>query len=174
MSCLGIHFSLSDSEVDHLLRIGDDGRRLHYFRESIEPLYVAEHPERIAESGTAWDAMHRALAEGTLSGEGRYPLNHVVLGGTSLYAGDDFVMRLKARNQVQDVARVLPAMTHSEFHRRYRAIPTTDHAFIVNNEEFDETWRRFEGVRSFWLRAAEEGRYVLFTANGRIEPSSSL
>jgi Domain of unknown function (DUF1877) len=174
MSCLGVHFSLSNAEVDHLLGIGDDSKRLHHFRQAIEPPYFADQPERLVEDGTAWDAMHRALAEGTLHGEGRYPLNHVVLGGTSLYAGDDFIMRLKALNQVQDVARALPGMTHNEFHRRYRAINAADYGFALSNEDFERTWRVFEKVRLFWLQAADEERFVLFTADGKAEARSPL
>jgi hypothetical protein len=36
----------------------------------------------VFESGNVWDAMHRALSDGTLSSDGgEYSLNHVVLGG---------------------------------------------------------------------------------------------
>ena len=175
MICLGVHFSLSDAEVDHLLGIGDDGKRLHYFRQKIEPVYFADYPERLVEDGTAWDAMHRALAgEAPSPGESHYPLDHVVLGGTSLFAGEAFIMRLKAHNQVEDVAKAIPAITHSEFHRRYRSINAADYGGALNNEDFEQTWHVFETVRTFWLRAAEEERFVLFTAEGRTDAGSPI
>lgn len=172
MGCTGVHFSLSDAEVDHLLGIGDDSRRLHYFRQKIEPVYFADHPERLAEDGVGWEPMHRVLSEGTFLSEGRYPLNHVVLGGTNLYAGDDFIMVLKARNQVHDVAKALPSVSHHDFHQHYRIVNASDYGHALSNEDFEATWRAFEGLRAFWLRAADEDRFVLFTANGKVEVKS--
>jgi hypothetical protein len=35
----------------------------------------------------------------------------------------------------------------------------------LTEEDLVYTWQWFKTVRNFWLRAAEEGRYVLFTAD---------
>ena len=166
MGCLGVHFSLSAEEVGRLRAIGDESARVDYVYEVIEPEYFANQPERKAECDKAWDAMHRTLSDGELSGDGgNYPLNHVVLGGERLYSQSDFVMVLKTPDQVRDVAAALPGLTEAEFRRRYFAIDPDSYGLAPSEEDFAYTWDYFQGVREFWMRAASEGRHVLFTAD---------
>ncbi len=165
MGCLGVHFSLSEDEVHDLQRV-PECERPDYVHEEIEEEYFANHPERMAESDKAWDAMHRALADGLLSWDGgEYPLNHVILGGELLYTDPDFIMVLKSPEQVRDVAAALPAITEAEFRRRYFAIDAESYGCPLAEDDFGYTWEWFNTVRTFWLRAAEEGRHVLFTAD---------
>ena len=166
MGCLGVHFSLSTDEVQQLRSVEDESERVEYLHEVIEEEYFSNQPERKAESDKAWDAMHRALADGQLSWDGgAYPLNHVVLGGELLYTESDFIMVLKSPQQVRDVAAELPSITEDDFRRRYLAIDAASYGFPLTDEDFGYTWDWFQGVREFWLRAAAEGRYVLFTAD---------
>jgi hypothetical protein len=166
MGCLGVHFSLSSEEVQQLLAITDESARVDHLREVIEHEYFDNHRERMAQSDKAWDAMHRVLTDGDLTWDGGdYPLNHVVLGGHLLYTGDDSIMVLKTPDKVRDVAAALPAVTEADFRSRYFAIDPESYGFPVDNQDFDYTWYWFQRVREFWLRAALEGRYVLFTAD---------
>ena len=166
MSCLGVHFSLSEDEVQHLYRLETECERLEYLQEVLEPEYFNNQPERKAESDKAWDAMHRTLAGGELKWEGGdYPLNHFVLCGEPLYSDSDYIVSLKTPEQVRDVAAVLPGITEAEFRTRYFAIPPTSYGFPLSESDFAYTWEWFQDVRDFWLRAAAEGRYVLFTAD---------
>jgi hypothetical protein len=120
----------------------------------------------MAKEFKAWGAMHRVLADGELTWDGGdYPLNHVVLGGQLLHTGDDFIMVLKTPHQVRDVAAALPGVSEAEFRSRYFAIDLDSYGFPLDNQDFEYTWHWFLGVREFWLRAAREGRYVLFTAD---------
>src|SRR5215831_21242408 len=96
MSCLGVHFALTEEEAGHLRSVPDERARLQYLQETIEPHYFDQEPDLKAESDKAWDAMHRALADGQLTWDGgEYPLNHVVLGGDLLYTKSDYIMSLK-------------------------------------------------------------------------------
>jgi len=166
MSCLGVHFSLSLEEVRQIRAIDDESERVDYLHNVIEEEYYRNQPERKAESDKAWDAMHRALSDGELTWHGGdYPLNLVVLGGDRLYKDSTFIMVLKTPDQVRDVAATLPSVTESEFRRRYFAINPETYGCSPNEEDFGYTWDWFQGVREFWLRAAAEGRYVLFTAD---------
>lgn len=70
MSCLGVHFALTEKEAAHLRSLGDEQARLDHLQESIEETYFNEHPELKAESDKAWDAMHRTLADGELTWDG--------------------------------------------------------------------------------------------------------
>jgi len=166
MGCLGVHFALSNADVEHLHSLPDERDRLTYVVEEVEKTYFADRKEYLAESDKAWDAMHRALADGELTWDGgEYPLNHVVLAGELLYTEPDYIMSLKSPDQVRDIAAALPAVTVGEFRRRYFAIDPESYGSPLNEEDFGYTWEWFQNVRRLYLKAADEGRYVLFTAD---------
>ena len=165
MACRGLFLSLSDDEVEQLRRIGKDSARINRLHE-MEEEYFARMEQRKAECDKSWDAMHRTLTNGRLTPDGgTYPLNHVVLGGHSLYSGGDYIFVLKTAEQVRDVAAVVPAMAKSEFRSRYFAIPQSSYLHPLEELDFEYTWAYFEDVRAFWLLAASEGRQVVFVVD---------
>ena len=166
MSCLGVHFALTEKEVAHLRSLEDEQARLEHLQEVIEEHYLNHEKQFAAESDKAWDAMHRVLADGQLSWDGGvYPLNHAVLAGELLYTDSDYIMSLKSLQRVRDIAAVLPAITEAEFQRRYSAIDAKSYGCPLTDEDFRYTWDWFQRVRDLYTRAAEAGRYVLFTAD---------
>jgi hypothetical protein len=168
VSCLGVHFALTDEEVGALRSKRSSRKRLDFLQEDIEERYLAEGNETgfAAESDKAWDAMHRALADGRLSSEGgEYPLNHVVLGGEILYVRSDYIMSLKSPKQVREIAAALRSLKKAEFRQRYFALDPKIYRFPVDEDDFDYTWHWLEKVRGFYGRAAKAGRFVLFTAD---------
>lgn len=166
MSCLGVHFALTEEEVAHLRSLSDDQARVDHLQEVIEETYFGEHPDLKAESDKAWDAMHRILADGQLTWDsGSYPLNHTVLAGEILYTDSDYIMSLKTPPQVRDISAALSAITEVEFRQRYFAIDPKDYSTPLSEDDFAYTWDWFQGVRDLYVRAAKEGRFVLFTAD---------
>ena len=166
MGCRGVHFALAHSDVEHLRSLADEQERLDYLQEEIEVSYFAEHPNLLAESDKSWDAMHRALSDGQLTIDGgEYPLNHVVLAGEQMYSGDDFIASLKTPAQVRDIAGVLPSVTEDDFRRRYFRIDPNSYDVPLSEEDFEYTWRWFQGVRDLFIRAAKDDRFVLFTVD---------
>jgi Domain of unknown function (DUF1877) len=166
MSCLGVHFALTEKEAAHLRSLDDEQARLDHLTEVIEETYLGEYPDLTAESDKSWDAMHRALADGQLSWDGgQYPLNHTVLAGELLYTDSDYIMSLKTPNQVRDIAAALPAITEEEFRRRYFGIDANNYGSPLSDEDFHYTWDSFQAVRDLYTRAAKEGRFVLFSAD---------
>ena len=69
---------------------------------------------------------------------GEYPLNHVVLAGELLYGETDYLMSLKAPQQVRDIAAALLAITEAEFRRRYFAIDAKSYGFLSAATYFHE------------------------------------
>src|SRR4051794_10867367 len=138
MSCLGVHFALTQREVEHLRSLDDEEARVEHLQEVIEETYFGEYPDLKAESEKSWDAMHRTLAD-------EYPLNHTVLGGESLYKGSDYLMSLKTPQQVRDIAAALPAISEEEFRQRYFAIDAKSYGFPLSDEDFRYTWDWFQG-----------------------------
>jgi hypothetical protein len=166
MGCLGVHFALTEGEVKSLRSISGESDRLEYIKSEIETRYFGDLSELKAESDKAWDAMHRALSDGTLSWDGgTYPLNHTVLAGELLYTESDYIVSLKNPQQVRDIAKALSVIDESSFRRRYLAIDPEDYGLEMSEEDFGYTWEWFQEVRNLYLRAASEDRFVLFTAD---------
>jgi|SRR5688572_6768559 len=166
MSCLGVHFALTEEDVAALRAIEDEQERLSLLQEDIEERYLAKPATYAAESDKSWDAMHRALADGQLTWDGgTYPLNHTVLAGELLYTQSDYIMTLKNPAQVRDIANALQGITEAQFRARYDAIDRKSYGFHLTDEDFEYTWRWLQNVRELYVRAANEGRYVLFTAD---------
>lgn len=166
MSCLGVHFTLTDKEAKHLRSLDDEQDRLEYLQEVLEDHYLNQEKQFAAESDKSWDAMHRTLSDGEMSWDGGdYPLNHTVLAGELLYTESDYIMSLKMPQQVQDIATALLRITESDFKRRYYSINPKSYGFLLSDEDFLYTWNWFQEVRDLYIRAAQVGRYVLFTAD---------
>lgn len=166
MSARGVHFSLSEDEVQELLRFDRDCERLDHVQEVIEEVYLEGQPERVAESDKAWDAIHRVLADWEVpAGSGLHSMANVVLGGESIYGDDDYVMSLKTPEQVAQAAVALERVEEHEFRRRYFSIDPAEYEGELSEQDFAYTWEWFQEVRQFWKRAADEGRYVLFTVD---------
>lgn len=168
MSCLGVHFALSNEDVALLKGLESEEARLEHLQEVLEEEYMSDDgPDAMyAENDKAWDAMHRVLADGRLTWDGgSYPLNHTVLAGELLYTGSDYIMSLKSPEQVKDIAAALKTVDLETFSVRYREIDAEDYGFPLTDEDLEYTWEWFQGVRDLYGRAAAANRAVLFTAD---------
>ena len=166
MSCLGVHFSLSEEEVQKLKSFEEDSDRLDYLQCEIEEEYFTDFKDRIAQSDKAWDAMHRSLSDGDLSyTSGPYPLRLVVIGGESIYSEVDYIMSLKTPAEVKDVARALTAVTKEDFRKKYESMDADKYGCQKDDQDLEYTWEWLTGVIAFYYKAATEGRWVLFTAD---------
>jgi len=166
MSCLGVHFALSETEVNRILSMDDEQDRLEYITEEIEEQYLEGEKQFAAESDKAWDAMHRTLADGELTWDGdTYPLNHTVLAGKLIYTDDDYIMSLKLPDQVKDINKALKPITKDEFRQKYFNIDPESYGMELTDEDFEYTWDWFQNVRQLYGVAAQNDRHVLFTAD---------
>lgn len=164
MSCRGMHFALEEKEVQILRATEDEEARIEHVTEVIEQdLFGGDWA---AETDKAWDAIHRCFANGTLALDGgEYPLNHVILGGEQLVTSGDYYISLKTPDQVRDIAKALGDITRDNLRARYRAIDPTDYGMDLSDEDEEYTCDWFEGLVDFYRRAAETGRWVIFTVD---------
>lgn len=166
MSCLGVHFALTEAHVKKLRRFADDEDRLNYLQEEIEEELLGGDSDWAFETDKAWDAIHRSLTDGDLNNEnGEYPLSHVIMGGEQLYSDDDYIMSLKTPEQVRSVAQALARVTKDRLRAGYKLITPEMCDYELTDEDFEYTWSNFDGLPEFFARAAAAGRYVLFTAD---------
>lgn len=166
MGCLGVHFALTIEDVQALKALADERERLAYLTDELEERYFQAPKSYIAQSDKSWDAMHRALCDGAWSGGGGgSPLGHVVLGGAPLTSDDDYIMSLKTPEQVRAIASALEGLTKGGLRERYDRIDGARYAGQLGDDDFEIMWSWFLGVRALYVKAAAEGRSVLFTAD---------
>lgn len=164
MACRGVHFGLTDDDVAILCACSSDDERLEHITEVIEERDCGG-PWGV-ETDKAWDAIHRCFAAGRLDPDGgEYPLNHVILGGESMYDGDDYIMSWKSPQQVREIAEALKRVNETDFRASYRRIDPDDYGIELSDEDEGYTWEWFTGLVDLYQRAADEGRSVLFTVD---------
>ena len=164
MAALGVHFALTEAEVLEL-ESRDDEARLDYVQQEIEEQFFENRQDDFAETDKAWDAIHRCLTDGTLRGASTSPLEMVVLGGKSLYSGDDYIIVLKSVAEVRAVVPHLARITEASLRESYDRIDAGEYGGEFGDEDFECTWENFVALRDFWERAAKKGRSVLFTVD---------
>jgi hypothetical protein len=162
MSCLGVLFAISPGTAERLVVASSDDEVM----EIVEELEEEWEDNFVMETDKAWDAIHRALSDGTLDDDGgEYPLNRAILGGKHLDAGESYIVVLVPKKEVPDVAKALASIDERDFKRRYETVVPKDYAPEYGEEDLAYSWSNFEDVASFYERAAKAGRAVIFTVD---------
>lgn len=164
---LGVLFAVGQDIVKKLKDMQLEERPV-FISEELEDLYFEEYPDRTFELDKSWDAMHRALTDGTLCFDGTGPAALAILGGERLYFDeqhDDYIITLKSPEQAKAVYETLSKLTDAEFRKRYKAIPDEEYGDFKDNEDMEYTLEYLRDSVSFWRYAAEQGLWVLFTAD---------
>ena len=165
MGCLGVHFALTEDEVNTLKSFDNDDDLLEYFQEELEEIYFDEQPEFKAETDKSWDAMHRLLSDGDLSYKtGPEPLRLVVIGGEQMYFRDNYIMSLKTPAQANAIASAITVISKEYFREHYDKMDEKKYGYPKSDEDFEYTWAYFGDIVALYQKAAAENRYVLFTA----------
>jgi hypothetical protein len=161
MACRGVHFALTADEESRLLSAQGDAEVMAV----VEAVEETWDNDWFQETDKAWDAIHRCLTDGTLSYDSSTPLHKCILGGRQLHEGDDYIVAYLTAEDVRDVAAAIGDIDEGRMRRRYDTLSTTDYGDYVSDEDFEYTWSYFEGVQSFFRKAAESGRAVIFTVD---------
>ena len=165
MSCLGVHFAVSNDDLQRIIGARDDKALLELIKDDIEERYFGDD-HWSCQTDKAWDAIHRVLTGGQLEFEsGPIPLRYCILGGRQLYSGGDYIVSLVDAAQVKDLAAALQSIQRDWFRERYFKLGETDYAGEVGEDDFEYTWANFEDLPAFFERAAQAERAVVFTAD---------
>jgi hypothetical protein len=163
MACRGVHFALTKADADRLLAATSDGEVLGILQDEIEERWEEDW---LFESDKAWDAIHRCLTNGTLDfSAGSYPLKLGVLGGQQLHSGDDYIVSLVTPAETRDVAVELAKVDKPWLMNRYDAIDANEYAAPKTEDDREYTWAYFQGLTQFFRKAADAGRYVVFSVD---------
>lgn len=162
---LGVHFALSERDLETLAAFDDPGERQEFLEEHVEERYLGSGDHWAYQSDKAWDAIDRCLAPRNAPRAQAGALALAVLGGAELALDAAYIARLIEIPQVIELERALKEVTRATLRARYDALAGSDYAGPVGDADFDYTWKHFEGMRRFFTRAATARRAVLFTAS---------
>jgi hypothetical protein len=165
MANLGVLFAIDEQTVKKLKAFGTDEDRLDFLQEEIEATIMGGEPANFAELEKSWDALHRSLTGGQLEwNSGQFPLSHVILGGESIYGRDNYIMALKTPQQVCEISKAVQKLSKAELRAGYGKINKKEYAQF-SEDDFEYTWDWFQDSLAFWRNAAEQKKFVLFTAD---------
>jgi hypothetical protein len=165
MAARGVHFSLDAAQVAALKAVAA-AERVDFVQETFEEELWSADRSRGEETDKAWDAIHRALTDGELGWDnGSYPLNHAILGGKLLSEEEDYILSLKSVEAVRDVAMALKGVTQEQLRAGYDQMDPESYGMPLSDEDFEYTWAYFQGLVTFYERAAGKGLAVLFTVD---------
>ncbi len=116
----------------------------------------------LCETDSSWDAIHRALGDGTLS-HSLVPVGKgAILGGEQLYEGDAHLVSYKDSKLVRQVAAVTQSITNEDMGALYDGIDQDAYGFPKDADDRAYTVDWFAAIRDFYAKAAEAGRAVVF------------
>jgi hypothetical protein len=122
--------------------------------------------EWLCQLDKAWDAIHRSLTDGKLEWDnGMYPLNHAIIGGRQMYAGEDYVVAYVQPDQVKDVAKALGLVNEAALKRGYDAIDPSDYHYAGWEDDFEYMLGWYQYLPGFYQKAASAERAAIFTVD---------
>lgn len=162
MGCRGVLFAIKDETAEQLLAARSDDAVM----EIVEAIEEEWDEKFLEETDKAWDAMHRALSDGSLDPSGgSFPLNRAILGGKHLHQGDDYIVCLVSKDEVPAVAHALGTIGDDGMRQRYQELVPRDYAAEYGDDDREYTVDYFRGVADLYARAAKAGRAVIFTVD---------
>jgi hypothetical protein len=167
MAGSGIFFAV-DRDTAERLKKTDMAERPFFITKELDEVYFDEYPERTCELEDSWEAVHRALTDGSFCFDcADFPLGNAVLGGEVLYFDgkkyDDHIITLKTPEQAKSVFEGLAALDEKTFSKGYAKIPAEEYP-DKSADDCEAAYEYLCDSVSFWRYAAEHGLYVLFTA----------
>lgn len=178
MASRGVHFAISAAERLRLESLTSDSDRKYFVSNVIEKRWDEEF---LFETDKAWDPIHRCLGEippvapGILQGDpnadpllqsdryGSDPLRLCILGGKRLMEDEGpYIIRLIEPEQVPEIVRALRTIDRAWMRDNYflRCDGTWPEC---GEEDFEDAWAYFEGLRDYFSDMAGNGHSIIFT-----------
>ena len=170
MACRGVHFALTDEQLQGLLAAPSDEAKIEFLQEKIEGAWDKEN---LVETDKAWEAIHRLLSEEELEpneipeGSSEDPLALVILGGKPILEDEmesAYIIRLIEPRHLPAIASALATIDQAEFGTRF------DKHCRPIEEDFDDehlayAWAWFKDMREFFNKVGGGSRTVIFSVD---------
>ncbi|MEO6810308.1 MAG: DUF1877 family protein [Isosphaeraceae bacterium] len=166
MSGQGYHLALDREQTDQLLSFDDGSDLLDWVSELFEGAWTGKDKTPIEGGHKDWNVLLGCLTNGTYDPKGgAYPLNLCFFGGRLLVQGGSIV-NLVMPDDVGHVAEALAKIDKHDFRERYTRVPSDDlfhRETGAKDDEYQyELYAQMCKLKTFYQRAAQEGRAVIF------------
>jgi len=168
MANRGVFFALNPLLEKKLLAAGNDDDLLGLIQADLEDDWDREW---LCNLEDAWDPLHRCLTDGTLRGKSGSPLEKCVLGGAQLHLGKKYTASYLTADEVKEMAGRLQRVTREWLRPRYFGMKKASlfhlHGYDkpCDEKDFELTWIGLAETRSFFQKAAQAGRAIIFTVD---------
>jgi hypothetical protein len=170
MACLGTHFAIT-LEMAARLNRGQPHttEEVIKFIKYLGSQYHDLHAEGwVEQTENAWDGIHRCLTDGKLK-TGTTPAHWCILGADERFwvrredGQLDWIVNLLEPSDVRRVADVIRKIDRAELERGYDNIdPESFYRLNMSEDDFRYTWHYFQSLQTFFRRAADAERWVVF------------
>ena len=172
MGCRGMHFALTKEQEEKLLALPEGDERIIYITEDIEEAWDEPH---LVQSDKAWDGIHRLLTgyppeplvgfkSELIETSGTEGQRLAILGGTQLHSGEDWIVCFVPADKVPLVAQAMQELDEAAVTERYHRF-CKDVWPEYGDIDREYTLEYYQHVRDFYIRAAVNGRSVIFCAD---------
>jgi len=161
---LGIHFAITPETVEKVLNAQSDIDKSNIIQQLESVWGWNDNDPWVYQTDKAWDGIHRCLTDGSLD-SGHGPLAKFILGGTSVYKGSDYIMCLISPEDAHDAATAAKELDEAWLRSKYFKLSEDDVGYPIHEDDFEYTWENFRGLPGFFQRAADAGKWLLFTAS---------
>lgn len=171
MSRLGVFIALTDAERDKLIAAASEDDRVEVLCDIDE----ACEESRRQETDKAWYPIHLALSgrrpvDDPDHDPTTYPLDHVIMGGRSLFGKgdpetDEWIIRLNEPKIVADIVRAFETMTMAQMRELYDKAAAIEPDVQCGDEDFEYAMAYLDEVKKFFAREAQTGRWIVFMAD---------
>lgn len=181
MSCLGIHYAVEPEVARRLLAAAGEAEWGELLDELDEAWGGREDDPWTRQMGSAWDAIHRVLTDGTLK-PGIGPLARFVLGGRFVGEARGQCIFVVSPEESKESEVAAAGIDEAWFRERFfRMLPRKldrlslkcfwgwlrdelslrTPSWPVDEESFRDAWGWFQGMPEFFGRAGDAGRWVV-------------
>ncbi len=167
----GIHYALDICELEVWEELHSDSARFSF----MEIILRSRESDWYQVTDKAWEGIHfcfsQELTEDCFSRDSAEdqpatPLQRCIFSGENLYKGrNGYYLGYSRPGVVKEVATALGPIDEGWMRQHYWSIDPDAYGMEPSQEDFEYIWQWFQLLQTFYQRAAQNNRAVLFEAS---------
>jgi hypothetical protein len=161
MAGRGAYQAISEADAVRLVKAASDEELF----DLLDEIYLRDGDTWHQDTDKAWVGIDRCFLYGVVYRLRDTPLQRCVTGGKPLQETDGHLVCYLEPDGVREVAKAIDGIDKKRMRRYYWQIDQDDYPFPLSVDDFEYVWCWFKQVKEFYRRAADAGRYVVFSGS---------